>query len=355
MSTLGQVRSAAREASGPGARRRRWALAAFKTLLVVGALYLAWHLASRVAWPELAGRLRSARGTLVAAALLCLLGRFAAVHFRWSLALGKVGIHPPHAIRLLSLASAVLINHVTPTARLLGGVLRARYLRRRVASPFNRLYATVLADQFSHHGVHAALTWVALTVTAWTLERFELAALLAAAPLTLVAAAVLWSRARGPLQSSGLLSWMTRRFAERRERRLGSLLASGRSLLERLREILSDRRLQGRMAALSAAHLLLNATAQWLLFAALGQQISFVTVIAAVALGTGAGFLSGTPGGVGTTEAAMIGCYVLLGLPQVDAAAATLLYRGLHYALVLVLGLPSLVYQESSGSGRGTG
>ena len=331
---------------------RRWALAALKILLVIGGLYLAWRLASRVAWSELAERLRSVRSTPVALALLCMLGRFGAVHLRWSLALAKVGFRAPSATRFLSLATAVLINHITPTARLLGGVVRARYLSRRLSCPFSSVYATVLADQLSHHTIQVVLTWAALTAVAWTLGRFELAALVATGPPALVAVGWLSSRARRPARTAGLLPGMVRRFAERRTRRLGSLLATGRNLLDRLREILSDRRLQGRMAVLSAAHFLFNAGAQWLLFSALGQEVWPLAVIVAVALGTGAGFLSGTPGGVGTTEAAMIGSYVLLGIEQVDAAAATLLYRGLHYSLVLGLGLPSLIWLETS---RATG
>ena len=42
----------------------------------------------------------------------------------------------------------------------------------------------------------------------------------------------------------------------------------------------------------------------------------------------------------------MVGTYVLLGVNQIDAAAATILFRGLHYALVITMGLPSLIYFE---------
>ncbi len=322
--------------------------------MVLGALYLAWLLASRVAWSDLAERLRLARRVFVALALLCLVARFTAAHLRWSLALGKVGVQASPGLRLLSLASAILINHVTPTARLLGGVVRARYVRQRVAVPFSRLYATVLADQLSHHTSHAVVTWVALAIAAWQLGRYGVAVLVAASLPALLIVATLWSRWRREPRNSNLFIRLIRRSAERHQRRLGALVAGGRSLLDRLRDIFADRSLLGRMAGLSVAHLTLNAAAQWLLFTALGEEIPFPTVIAALALGTGAGLLSGTPGGIGATEAAMVGCYVLLGVDQVAAAAATLLYRSLHYALVLALGIPSFIYLEASRRGVAT-
>jgi uncharacterized membrane protein YbhN (UPF0104 family) len=42
----------------------------------------------------------------------------------------------------------------------------------------------------------------------------------------------------------------------------------------------------------------------------------------------------------------MIACFVALGVGRVDAVAATLLYRGLHYGLIMILGLPALLYFE---------
>jgi uncharacterized membrane protein YbhN (UPF0104 family) len=43
----------------------------------------------------------------------------------------------------------------------------------------------------------------------------------------------------------------------------------------------------------------------------------------------------------------MVTCFVLLGTDRSAALAGTLLFRGLHYALVLLLGLPSLALLET--------
>ena len=95
-----------------------------------------------------------------------------------------------------------------------------------------------------------------------------------------------------------------------------------------------------------------NAAAQWVMFLAMGVPADPFVVIAVVALGTAAGTLTGTPGGIGTTEVAMMASYKLFGVDEILAAAGILLYRGLHYAAVLALGLPALAFLEWRGGGE---
>ena len=82
------------------------------------------------------------------------------------------------------------------------------------------------------------------------------------------------------------------------------------------------------------------------MFLAIGAPVGPFATLAAVTMGTAVGTLSGAPGGVGATELAMMASFKLLGVDEVAAAAGTLLYRGLHYAGVLVVGLPALALLE---------
>jgi uncharacterized membrane protein YbhN (UPF0104 family) len=43
----------------------------------------------------------------------------------------------------------------------------------------------------------------------------------------------------------------------------------------------------------------------------------------------------------------MVASFTVMGVGRVEAAAATLLYRGLHYATVLAVGLPALILLET--------
>ena len=101
-----------------------------------------------------------------------------------------------------------------------------------------------------------------------------------------------------------------------------------------------------RAALLGLLYVAFNVGAQWLVFSALGRPIDLAVAFAGISLGIAAGSLTGTPGGLGTTEAAMVAAFTLLGVDRVDAAAGTLLCRGLHYATVLGLGLPALLVLE---------
>lgn len=327
-----------------GRDRRAWMRAAVKLLVVIAALWLASRLLERIDWSALAARTRGGDRPLLALAVGCLLARFALMYLRWSLALRLLERRWSHLFGLASLLAAVVVNHLTPTARLLGGVVRARYLARRSGEAFVRLYATVLLDQLAQQLTQGALTWIALAALAWAVGQRLLAAILLTSLVALAAALAIWRRRRGP----GRLAELFRRLGERRARRLGPLFAGGAPAVALLSRGLADRRLQLRMGAIGMAVLGVNGLAQWLIFRSLGSEVAFADALITIAVGLGAGIVSGTPGGVATTEAAMIVTLVALGVDRADAAAGTLVYRGLHYLLVLLLGLPALVGCELS-------
>ena len=101
-----------------------------------------------------------------------------------------------------------------------------------------------------------------------------------------------------------------------------------------------------RWCVLGIAFFLVNASAQWMVFEALGADVPFIVVLAVVALGAMAGVAVGTPGGLGGAEAAMIASFTAFGVAPLDAAAGSLLFRALHFVVILGLGTPSLVWLE---------
>ena len=115
--------------------------------------------------------------------------------------------------------------------------------------------------------------------------------------------------------------------------------------------LLGEGPLQWQAGLLGLIYFIVNAVAQWLIFLSLGERVSPLIVVAGVALGHAAGALTGTPGGLGTTEAAMVASFEAMGVDPIEAAAGTLLFRGLHYAVVLAIGLPSLLALEIRAGG----
>jgi uncharacterized protein (TIRG00374 family) len=316
-----------------------------KLAVVALAVYLIARVAANVSWVDLRREVATARPAPLAAGLGFLLARWWIWQHRWSLALEEIGETTTARRRFAALTASILVNHVTPTARVLGGVVRTRYLSGRWGGPFSRVYGAVLFDQLIHHTVIGLFTWLAFIGGAWALDRRALS--IAAAVALLVAAVVVVRRARRKNSETELgLENPLLAGARRRIERLAPLLDHGRETLRLARHLFAHRSLFLRAVAWSAGVFIASTLAQWLLFVAVGTDIEPLRVAAIVGLGGFAGAVTGTPGGIGSTEAAMIAGFVALGVPRVDAVTAVFLFRGLHYALVFGCGLPSLIALE---------
>ncbi len=326
-----------------GESRRRLLVLAAKTLLLALAVAVAWRLIAGIRWSDLASRLAGASWPLVGLAIFFLVLRFEAWDLRFRLAAARVtGVRTGSPFGFAVLLASAALNLLNPAARLLGGPLRARHFARRTGGSFGLFYGIVLYDQLVHQATISLCTVVAVAAVAiasghaaWGWAAF---AVLAAA----AAGVAVWSRQSGPFAGSPLARFLARR-AEREDSRLQRLYVHGQEAVATFVRLLGDRGMNLRAASLGAGLFLANAVAQWLIFRALGQPVGVLAVVAVVALGNAAGMLMGTPGGIGTTEATMVAAYVALGVDRVSAGAATLLFRGLHYALVIAVGGPALV------------
>ncbi len=318
-------------------------------LLLVAALWFTWRWAAGLSWRDLGRRMAAADWTLLALALACLVGRYLLWDRRLAIATERaVAARPRLGLGFFVLFASAALNLITPSARVLGGPLRARYIARSVGRPFAPLYGVILYDQLAHYAVMTSWTGLSLVAVAWILGRPWLGAgALAAFALLAYVAFRLASKAG----QGSLASFFARR-AERASGRGGRLYGHGREAAHTLETLIGEPRLRLPAAGLGIGFFLVSALAQWLIFAALGRSENVLVVMAVVALGASAGMLTGTPGGVGTTEAAMVALFGALGVGPGEAAAATLLFRGLHYASVLALGVPSLIVLELRSGAR---
>jgi uncharacterized protein (TIRG00374 family) len=321
--------------------------------MVVAAFYFAWRLLAGMRWADLTARLAGASWPLVAAAVFFLALRFGLWDLRFRIAAGRAtGERVPGALFgfPVLLASAAL-NLLTPAARVLGGPLRARSFARVCRRSFGLFYGIVLYDQLAHQAAISALTCFAVLAAA-VARGYVVPGLLGFAVLgVVVVGGIVWSRRRGPFESHPVVRFLARQ-AERAEGGLQRVYAQGHEAAGVFVRLLGDSRMAIQAAALGTILFLANAVAQWLIFRALGQSVGVLPVVAVVALGNATGMLGGTPGGVGTTEAAMVAAYVALGVDRASAGAATLLFRGLHYAMVVIVGLPALAWLEARGPRR---
>lgn len=322
---------------------KHWLKVAFGLLILALILRFAWE----VDWRLLGERVKTARPSLVAATTVLLFGRLLSWHLRWSATLARTEDGTPATRRFAILMASVLTNHVLPSMRLAGGLLRSRYLARSSVLSFGQAYGTVLFDTTLHHATSAIFTWGTMIGASWVLG-YHWPAL-----GVLVAGSVVLGYVGMRLRRSDPLDGIIARYLRRLQEpggRLGSLVNRGRGLAAMLRHLAGERVLWWQVPLLSLVWMTSSVAAQWVLFVALDVPVGFWTAAAAVGLGVIATVLTQTPGGIGSTEAAMVAAYSAFGIDQVDALAGTLLFRGIHYALVLGLGLPSLLFCELSHS-----
>lgn len=316
--------------------------------LLVLALGLAAHLLADLEWRRLGDRLADADRGWIAVAVVLLLGRFAVWAGRWRLAIVRLESGPAPGLPPLftMIMASAMVNHVTPAARVVGGLLRGRYLAGRTGWPLGRTYGAVLYDQLLHQVSMAVVTALGVIGAALANGRPRFAAAVAGG---LVVAGVGGGAAWVRWRERGGLTWLAGRLAARADGpgRARRALAHGREAVDALETLLGDPLLAAAVAALGALYAVVNAGAQWAVFRSLGYEPGFLIVLAAVAVGMAAGAVVGTPGGLGAAEAALIAFFVSFGVGEVEATAATLLYRGLHYAVVFAVGIPSLIGLEA--------
>lgn len=321
---------------------------AFQLLLVGLAGWLAGRVLDSVGWRDLGERLRTADPLFTVIALALLVGRFVVWDARWRLAFRRLGDPPSRWNSFFTLLGSASANTITPTARLVGGLLRARYVSFAGDHTFGHVFGVVVFDQLAHQTVLVITGWLAFAGMAWLMGHEALAW---AALGTLVVAAAIAGRLLTGLQGEGrgrLAALLERRAGARGDAgAMQAVYAHGREAVAVVRRLLGMPGLRRAALLLGILYVLLNAMAQWALFYAIGRPIDALTVLLAVTVGIAAGAFTGTPGGVGTTEAGMVLAYVALEVPEVDAAAATVFYRGLHYLVVLALGLPALLVFEA--------
>ena len=331
---------------------KTWGLRLLKTGITVLALWLAWRLISDIQWSDLAGRVEHASWWFLLPGLILLAGRYLLWDFRFRLASEVAAGRSPSAwLGFTVLMASAALNLITPSARLIGGLIRARYFARYLSKPFGLIYGVVLYDQVAHHTVMTTCTWIAVVVAAPLFGHPWLGVAAGAALLAVFAIVAVWTRRSPSLMENPLVRFLARG-AEKAEGRMQKLYAHGHEAVGVFVRLLGEVRLHGKAAVLGLGFFLLNLFSQWLVFRALGIEVPALVIFAGVALGNAAGMLTGTPGGLGTTEAAMVGSFVAMGMNREDALAGTLLYRGLHYASILGIGLPALLALELKLGGR---
>ncbi|MFQ5768347.1 MAG: YbhN family protein, partial [Acidobacteriota bacterium] len=250
-----------------------------------------------------------------------------------------------------ALMISVLVNTLLPAARPLGGLIRARALTSSSGREPGPIYGGTLLDQMGYSVVSAiagafCIPWSLLPAAGRTRALpWSGWALLAA-----LVSFLIWGLSE-PARRHRLREWVRRRLPRTAETVAGAMEAS-RTLARRTGTYVLM--VVGGSLVWFASAVVLMITAR-----AVGAPIALHTAAAAWAVGSLAGAVSGTPGGMGATESAALLPLMGAGMTLPAALAAILLARGLHYVSALLIGSVCWIASGSmarrAGGGDGPG
>jgi uncharacterized membrane protein YbhN (UPF0104 family) len=263
---------------------------------------------------------------IIAATLVNYALRFA----KWQLYLRRLAI-PLRVGQSLLVFLAGFTMSITPGK--LGELLKAFLVRDLAGTEVGRTASVVVAERLTDVAGLLVLSLLGATVLPY-------GGLLLAVVAAGLAGLVLAFRARWPGEALQRLAARAPRLA-RLAGPLGLFLGAGRRLL-------APGLLAGTVA-LSVVSWFFECLAFHVILQGLGVALSLRVATFLYAFASLAGAVSMLPGGLGVAEGSLTGLLVALGTPLPEAAAATLLVRGVTLWLAVALGTTTLVWAFRGG------
>lgn len=351
--------------AAPGHRWRAARLAAAMLILLLAVLFLQRLL-------EGIGPSRVLEALLDADPLLLLLtlAAVAARYWLWSKKWRSIARREQLAVHnrafFPSLLCGSFTDLVAPTAKTAGGFLRTYLVAIRSQMPAFKIYGTTLQDQVTNMLGVFLVSFVAMaTIPIWhhpvntaassltQANRLVLCGLGMAGLIGLVAL-LIFRRPLGRFLARrdyrGLLTSLYRplRLIPPVRARFGSADAFAGAIVDRsmdifgpLRHLLESKRGTVMDVSRGAFLWLCYCAGNYFAFQACGAgegEAPLLMVAAILSLGNLLGILSTVPGGIGVTEASLIGLHIFFGVRPELAAAANLLFRLAFYLFILLSG-----------------
>lgn len=262
----------------------------------------------------------SAIATMVALTLGCYLLRAV----RWSYLTRLMG-HPMNARDAVYVQLSGMTMTVTPGK--VGEVLKGYLAREIVGLPMARGVTLVFTERLTDVVAVVALSTGAVGIVANTASGVAVAAVALVVGIALLTSQRVHAAA---LRMAGKQPW------------LAAHTEHAQSVSETLRTTLSPGALVVSVT-ISAAAWAMEGFALWVCVSAMGfDGLSAVATVGIYAISTLIGAFTFLPGGIGLTEASMVGLLIAAGMASADASAATLLIRVVTMWFGVVLGWATL-------------
>lgn len=321
-------------------------------LLSVALLWWAFH---DIAWAQVAVEIRRANLWLLLLSALAATGIFPLRAVRWRVILDPVAPNIPFGPLWRSTAIGMMVSNIVPARA--GELARAYALSREVEEvPFSTAFASLAVDRVFDALIVLMLMFGAMMMPSFPAGAAGKVAGYAIGGAVFVAAVVivLYAIVFFPKQIISIFELVARRVAPKFEER-------GRAILVKFANGLSVLRSPRRFALVffwALLHWLLNASAFWLGFLAVGVRSPFgMALFAQGLIAIGVAFPS-SPGFFGTFEALGKFALGLYGIPQAPAVTWAIGFHLLSFIPITLIGgyyfaRAGLSFSELSSAGSG--
>ena len=313
----------------------------FLIVLAIVLMAVAGWLLARENFYQMFEAVRNANGLLIAAAIAINFISLAAWAGRWQTALSFINYKVSFGARYLIICATVFLNNITPMARFGGDPFGRAYLLYKLE---NTDYPSALASIICEHAL-VPLIVVSFLMAGLLLQfgkgSLQLTLILIAA-WTLAAFAVvfiprLFFKKRIAVRSvssitSRVLGWFGKRGrVQKTMEGIEAFYLSAYATMDKWKKILLMVGWSFLIGALDVLQL-------YVVFLALGYHPTFPLLLVGSSLPIIAGLIPLLPGGLVLVEGSLMSTFALFGVPLNLAMAATVIERGITFALSTIVG-----------------
>ncbi len=331
--------------------RRTFLWTGINALAVLAVVGLLWVVLTHIGFGRIIEAMRRVSPRAILAAASLHLTVFVLWTFRWQQLMKPEDRKSIVALWPIYMAG-VFGNVVTPGARVGGEPIRAFYMSRAFGGEKTVHLGTVLVDKLGNSAVFmvfllGSLVFILFSVPLAIGIKAALGGILLLAVGAVTGGLIVQKKARlksrllaralPALYNSTTLTSLRRLFPHYEHFEIYVIRKLDNVLTPMARAAGSPKAL-AKIILISGASWLLFYMAHFVLFAALGVNVSFLKVLVIVTISDFVADISFVPGGMGFAETTMIGLCAAFGLEAHAAAAVALISRGLLYVYGLGLG-----------------
>lgn len=280
---------------------------------------------------------------------------------RWSVNINALGITIKKLPLLPMLLVGMAVNNITPTARGGGEPIRAYILGKYSRTPFEKSFATVIADR----GLDTfplfllAIITIIYAVLYLKLSYFLILTLTISLIILVIAFLIALYMSVNQKMGEKVTRWLVavfKRFSKKEHTRIEeNALTALYGFQSSIRSLLKNRKVLFYALPLSFIIWFIEIIRLYIIFLAFDTHVSLAAIAAVFVIATMIGLIPILPGGLGAVDGMMIILFSLAGVPPSISAAATIIERLISFWLTSFVGVALIPYFGSGVMDRVSG